>query len=234
MTGDEKNNDELNKFEQPSPTETAVPKAVFSDDFDDPDKKELDDELPEDEPLTPELVEEEAIRGDFMLRWAAIFLAILMAFGQISDTRPLVLIRSGDQMRSNGFLPTRVDQFSLTMDGKPVTNVSWLFDHLVSLSWMLGGEAGLTILKVLIAGVSAFFLVRISIPGISSWWSSICAVFAIVACSSDFMPTPELITVLGITITMRLLAQHRLGLAQGLIWKLPVLIALWCNFDSRA
>jgi tetratricopeptide (TPR) repeat protein len=234
VTGDEKNNDELNKFEQPSPTETAVPKAVFSDDFDDPNKKELDDELPEDEPLTPELVEEEAIRGDFMLRWAAIFLAILMAFGQISDTRPLVLIRSGDQMRSNGFLPSQVDQFSLTMDGKPVTNVSWLFDHLVSLSWMLGGEAGLTILKVLIAGVSAFFLVRISIPGISSWWSSICAVFAIVACSSDFMPTPELITVLGITITMRLLAQHRLGLAQGLIWKLPVLIALWCNFDSRA
>ncbi|MFM7836478.1 MAG: hypothetical protein ACKPJD_32180, partial [Planctomycetaceae bacterium] len=49
--------------------ESRVPgrKSVFSDDFDDPDRREELDELPDDEPLTPELVEEEAIRGDFML-----------------------------------------------------------------------------------------------------------------------------------------------------------------------
>ena len=48
------------------------------------------------------------------------------------------------------------------------------------------------------------------------------------------MPVPELITVLGMTLTMRLLVKHRLGKAEGLIWKLPVLIAVWCNFDSHA
>ena len=81
--------------------ESRVPsrKSVFSDDFDDPDRREELDELPDDEPLTPELVEEEAIRGDFMLRWAVVLLSVLMAFTQISDTRPLVLIRSGDYMR---------------------------------------------------------------------------------------------------------------------------------------
>ncbi len=234
MTGDETNNDETKKTDDPSKSVTPAPKAAFSDDFDDPDKKHDLDELPDDEPLTPELVEEEAIRGDFMLRWAAIFLAVLMAFGQINDTKPLVLIRSGDQMRSNGFLPAQVDKFSFTMQDKAVTNVSWMFDHLVSLSWLAAGEKGLTLLKVLIAGLSAFLLVRISIPGISSWWSSICAVFAIVACSSDFMPVPELITVLGMTLTMRFLVLDRLGKAQGLMWKLPLLIAIWCNFDSRA
>ncbi len=246
MTGDEQTNEELKKSDDSSSTGSTpgtasssgapvpVAKSVFSDDFDDPDRRDPEDELPDDEPLTPELVEEEAIRGDFMLRWAAIFLAVLMAFGQINDTKPLVLIRSGDAMRANSFLPSRVDQFSMTMDGQSVANVSWMFDHLVSLSWLVGGDKGLTILKALLAGISAFLLVRISIPGVSSWWTSICAVFAIVACSTDFMPVPELITVLGMTVTMRLLVKHRLGKADGLIWKLPVLIAVWCNFDSHA
>ncbi len=246
MTGDEQTNEEQKKSDDSSSTGNTpqaanssgspVPaaKSVFSDDFDDPERRDLDDELPEDEPLTPELVEEEAIRGDFMLRWAAVFLALLMAFGQINDTKPLVMIRSGDAMRANGFLPSTVDQFSMTMEGQSVANVSWMFDHLVSLSWLAGGDKGLTILKVLLAGVSAFLLVRISVPGVSSWWTSICAVFAIVACSTDFMPVPELITVLGMTLTMRLLVKHRLGKAEGLNWKLPVLIAVWCNFDSHA
>ncbi len=246
MTGDEKTNEELKKSDDSSSmggtsnsanssgAPAPVAKSVFSDDFDDPERRDSEDELPDDEPLTPELVEEEAIRGDFMLRWAAVFLAVLMAFSQINDTKPLVLIRSGDAMRANGFLPARVDQFSMTMDGQSVANVSWLFDHLISLSWLVGGDKGLTVLKALLAGISAFLLVRISIPGVSSWWTSICAVFAIVACSTDFMPVPELITVLGMTLTMRLLVKHRLGKAEGLIWKLPVLMAVWCNFDSHA
>jgi hypothetical protein len=218
--------------DQPIPG-SVPPRAVFSDDFDDP-LNQSEDELPEDEPLTPEIVEEEAIRGDFMLRWATVFLALLMAFGQLNDTRPLVLVKSGDLMRANGFLPPRTDSFALTTEGKPITNVSWLFDHLVSLSWAVAGVKGLTLLKVAVAGVSAWLLVSISIPGISTWWSSICAIFAVVACSSDFLPLPELITIPGMVLTMRFLAQHRLGQAHGLIWKLPLLIAIWCNLDSRA
>ncbi len=75
------------------------------------------DELPDEIPLTPELVEEEAIRGDFMLRWAAIFLAVLFGFSQINETRTLVHIRSGEYMRANGFLPPRVDVFSFAAEG---------------------------------------------------------------------------------------------------------------------
>ena len=137
-------------------------------------------------------------------------------------------------MRANGFLPPRVDQFSHTVEGQSVSNVSWLFDHIVSLSWLVGGGHGLTLLKVLVAALSAWLLVRISVPGVSTWWSSICAVFAVVACSSDYLPVPELITILGITLTMGLLFQHRQGQASGLTWKLPLLIAVWCNLDPRA
>lgn len=211
-----------------SPNEVSASRSVFSD------ERDLHDELPEEEPLTPEMVEEEAIRGDFMLRWAVVFLAVLMACTQINDTKPLVLIRSGDYMRAHGLLPPRTDVLSLTAADRPAPNVSWMFDHLVSLCWTVGGEKALTIFKIAIAGLIGYLITHISIRGVPTWWNSVWAIFAVVACSSDFVPLPELVTMLGMTITMRWLFQHRMGLATGLQWKLPLLIAIWCNLDPRA
>jgi len=193
-----------------------------------------EDELPEYEPLTPELVEEEAIRGDFMLRWAAIFLAVLFGFSQIAETRTLVHIRSGDQMRATGFLPSSTDAFAYSLEGDSVANVSWLFDHIVSLAYSVGGEYGLTIFKALIAGIMAYFLSLISIPGMPTWWSSICCVFAIGACSVDFVPITDLSTLLGVTLVLLMLHGYVEGTLSGIVWKLPVLVAVWGNLDTRA
>ena len=194
----------------------------------------FEEELPDIEPLTPELVEEEAIRGDFMLRWAAIFLALLFGFSKMTDTRTLVHVRSGEQMRANGFLPSTTDTLSFTAEGKPAANVSWLFDHVLSGIWTVGGDTGLSIFKAMIAAITAWVLSRISVAGMPTWWSSICAVFAIVACSGDFAATTELITLLGMVLLLGLLHKHREGKATGLSWKLPLLIAIWCNLDSHA
>lgn len=194
----------------------------------------IEDELPEDEPLTPELVEEEAIRGDFMLRWAAVFLAVLFGFSQLNDTRTLVSIRSGDQMRAGGFLPSRVDTMSFSAEGVPYVNVSWLFDHLVSGLWSSGQGLGLTAFKALSAGLIAYVLVNISLAGIPTWWTAICAVFAVVACAGDFLPQTDLITLIGMVLVVRYLHQHREGTGRGLAWKLPLLTVVWCNLDSRA
>lgn len=199
-----------------------------------PPESDFEDELPEEEPLTPEIVEEEAIRGDFMLRWAAVFLALLFGFSKISDTRTLVHIRSGENMRSNGFLPSGTESLSFSAEGQTYANVSWLFDHLVSFVWSAGQETGLTLFKALLAVVIATTLANISVPGVATWWSSICAVFAIVACSGDFAAQTELMTLLGMVLVLRWLHQHREGTAQGLIWKLPLLMAVWCNVDPRA
>ena len=83
-----------------------------------------EDELPDYIELTPDLVEEEAIRGDFMLRWASIFLAVLFGFSEIAETRSLVHIRAGEQMQSNGFLPPSADPFAYSLDGQSTSNVS--------------------------------------------------------------------------------------------------------------
>ncbi len=184
------------------------------------------DELPEDEELTPELVEEEAIRGDFMLRWASIFLALLFGFSQMSDSRTLVHVRSGDQMRANGFLPSATDSLSYMMEGETASNVSWLFDHVVSAVYSAGGDTGLTIFKALMAGLVAYLLSLISVRGMPTWWSSICCVLAVGACSIDFLPVTDLATLVGMVVVLLLLHRHTEGSTTGLLWKLPLTIAV--------
>ena len=193
------------------------------------------DDLPELQELTPELVEEEAIRGDFMLRGAAILLAVLFGCGQIADSRVLVHVRSGDYMQANGLLPPRTDVFSFANEGQPAANVSWLFDHVVSIVWSLGGGAfGLTVFKALMAGLIAWLLSRISVRGLPNWWNSICGVIALAACASDLMPVTDLVTLLGLVILLRMLHSAFDGNTDGLIWKVALLLVIWSNMDPHA
>ncbi|MEO2019910.1 MAG: hypothetical protein ABGZ53_36715 [Fuerstiella sp.] len=195
---------------------------------------DFDDELPEEEELTPELVEEEAIRGDFMLRWAAIFLAVLFGFSQMADTRTLVHIRSGEQMMQNGFLPSSQDSLSYALDGQSVASPAWAFDHLVSYVYSVGGAQGLTVFKALLAGMVAYLLSLISVGGMPTWWSSICCVLAVAACSIDFQPVTDLVTLIGMVVILLQLHRYHEGNATGLHWKFPLLFAVWANLDSHA
>ena len=194
---------------------------------------DFDDELPEEEELTPELVEEEAIRGDYMLRWAAIFLAVLFGFSQMADTRTLVHIRSGDQMMQSGYLPSTNDALSYSLDGQSVATPAWAFDHLVSYVYSVGGANGLTVFKALLAGVVAYVLSLISVSGMPTWWSSICCVLAVAACSIDFQPVTDIVTLVGMALILLHLHRYGEGRATGILWKLPVLFAVWANFDSH-
>src|SRR5689334_5445371 len=73
------------------------------------------DDIPEYEPLTPELVEDEAIRGDFVLRWSVVLMAFLVGSTKLADSVTLVHIKSGQYMASHGVLPPRTDVFSYTL-----------------------------------------------------------------------------------------------------------------------
>jgi len=191
-------------------------------------------DLPDLIELTPDLVEEEAIRGDFMLRWAAILLAVLLGCGQIATSRTLVHIRSGLDMQTSGILPSATDPYSHANAGNSADNVSWLLDHILAAVWTVGGATGLTVFKAILAGVIAWQLTRISMDGLPTWWNSICGVLALAACCSDLMPITDLMTLLGLVILLRLLHSAFLGNISGLAWKVPLTIAVWSNLDPRA
>lgn len=207
--------------------------------------------LPEWQPLTPEMVEDEAIRGDFMMRWAVILLAFLLGCTEVGDSRALVHIRSGEYLLSHGWLPPRVDVFSYTLQGQPWYQLSWLFDLAVAGLYAVGGAMALVLAKATVAACAAGALVHTSRPGVSTWWGSICAALALIACFPQFTATPEVITLLGVALTVRWLTlwefarqelaettdPDRVAAAlqtlKAVRWKLPVWFVIWANLDPR-
>lgn len=218
LTPDESN---TNPENTPGPTEATQ------------DNQAIEEGLPEWEPLTPELVEDEAIRGDFMLRWAAILLACLFAATFISETQTLVHVKTGQYLASHGFWPPATDVFSYTAADRPWQNNAWLFDLSLAAVYGVLGAMGLTLFKMLLLGLTFYVIVHLCQREISTWWGSILAVLALIACFPQLTVTPEIITILGLVLTLRCLHSWQENNSARALWALVPLFLLWANFDSR-
>ncbi len=192
-----------------------------------------EEDLPEYEPLTPELVEEEAIRGDFMLQWAAVLLGMMLAWTVIDRTEVLVHVRTGQYLVSHGILPPATDVFSATAEGRPWVNLSWLWDLLLGGIYNTVGESGLSVLSAAIAFVTFWLVSRLTLPGVSTWWGAVCAVLAALACFPSLTVTPHIVTLLGVTVTLWLLYRWQWDSKHSL-WPIAGVFLLWGNLDPRA
>src|SRR5262245_43685411 len=161
-----------------------------------------DDEIDEYEPLTPELVEEEAIRGDFVLRWAVVLLAFLLASTRIAETTTLVHVRTGEYLAGHGWLPPANDVFSYTANDRPWINLSWAFDLLAAGVHAATGFVGLSLVKALATATLFWLIAGISRPGLPTWWGSICAAVALLACHERLLFQPALVTLLGVAAVL--------------------------------
>lgn len=192
-----------------------------------------DEDLPEYEPLTPELVEDEAIRGDFMLRCLVVFLAFLMASTRIAETQTLVHVKSGQYMAAHNFLPPSTDVFSTTAAERPWINLSWLFDLLLAGGFAIGGGVALSIIKALLAAIAFWFLVNLSTGRASTWGSSICVAVALLACHTSLTAQPEIITLLGLSSMLWIFQTWKERGPSKRIWALVPLFFFWSNLDPR-
>lgn len=190
----------------------------------------LEDQLPDYEPLTPELVEDEAIRGDFVIRWAVVLLALLFGWTQIDDTSLLVRIRNGQQH----LLPFGNDTFSASASDRSWANLAWLCDPILAGLYGVLGATGLTMLGAVAAALTFWLLSRISVRGVSTWWGSVCAALALVAVFPQLIPGPTGITLLGVTLVAFLLYRWSEDRSERFPWALPATIWLWSQLDSRA
>ncbi|MEW4527167.1 hypothetical protein [Maioricimonas sp. JC845] len=199
-----------------------------------PEDQRPDDDLPDWEPLTPELVEDEAIRGDFMLRWAVVLLTLLFAWTKIDDSRVLVQIRSGEYMAGHGFLPPATDVFSATAQARPWINLSWLNDLVLAGVHGVAGPGGLTLLGAVVATIAFGILVHISISGLSTWWGSICAAIALVACFPLLSAGPRLWDVLGVVLLLGLVESARQQGSTRRLWMVVPLLLVWSSLSGQA
>lgn len=191
------------------------------------------DDLPEEFELTPELVEEEAIRGDFVLRWAAVLLAVLLGCTVIAETETLVHVKSGQYLASHSFVPDGTDPFAYTTEGRVWRNHAWLFDLVLAGVYGLGGAVALSVFKALLAGVVIWSVVTITRPHTPTWWNAITAVVGLIALIPFLTATPELITLLGCGLLLRFFMGWRYHDEKKLNWKIPVLFLVWANSDPR-
>ena len=199
------------------------------------DSESADDDLPEYEPLTPELVAEEAERGDFMLRWAVVLLAVLLGCYGVYQSTTLLRTASGQYMASHGLLPPSTDVFSLTATDRAWINLGWGTDLVLAGLYALPGQdIGLTLFAAVVAGLTLGLLVHISRPGLPNWWTSVLAAVALLAMFPQFVAGPESITLLGLAVQLWLL--HRFGLTGRPrdLWALVGVQLLWVNLDPRA
>ncbi|HUG17911.1 MAG TPA: tetratricopeptide repeat protein [Planctomycetaceae bacterium] len=195
--------------------------------------KQAAEGLPEEFELTPELVEEEAIRGDFVLRWSAVLLAVMFGSTVITHTETLLEVRAGEYLLSHGILPDGKDPFAYTTEGRVWRNHAWLFDIVLAGVYGIGGAIGLTVFKALLAGLVFWCVVTISRPRTSTWWNAIVATIGAVACAPFFTARPELVTLVGVALLLRTIHVWRYETKPSLNWKLPVLFLFWANMDPR-
>jgi len=193
------------------------------------DAKKKDD-LPEYEPLTPELVEDEALRGDFMLRWALVLLALLIGCTEIAETQTLVHVKSG-QYTLEKLLPARTGIFSATAEDRSWHNLSWLFDVALAAVFAVGGATGLSIFKAIVAAAIFGFLAHTNRKDVSTWWGTICAGLALIVCHRQLTARPEIVTLLGLAVTLWMLHRWREERQTRFLKGLVVVFFLWANLD---
>lgn len=208
--------------------------TVDSDTPASPESDESEDDLPDWEPLTPEIVEDEAIRGDFMLRWAVVLLAFLLGCREISETVTLVRVRTGEYLAANGILPPSTDVFSYTATEHPWVNSAWLFDLVVAGLYGAGGATALTLFTALVAGITFYFVHGISRNETPTWWTSVCVAVALMMVNLQFTALPQLITLLGTAWMLRGLHRWSQSGKAAELWCLVVSLAVWSNLDPRA
>jgi tetratricopeptide (TPR) repeat protein len=193
-----------------------------------------EDDLPEWEPLTPELVEDEAIRGDFVLRWAVVGLALLVGLSPIADMRTLVHARSGQYLIEHGLLPPAHDPFSLTASERIWVNLSWGFDLITAALYRLTGAVGLSVIQAVVLVITFGLLNHISRRGIRTWWGSICAAAALWTCLPQVAWLPTLVGWFAVVLLLFVHLDPARRQQSGWIWASIAVCWAWAQCDPRA
>ncbi|HET6425665.1 MAG TPA: hypothetical protein VFG20_18390 [Planctomycetaceae bacterium] len=187
-----------------------------------------------DEPLTPEILEDEAIRGDVVLRWVVVALALLLGCSQLSDALPLVHARAGEWLAGNGFIPSGKDPFSLTTADRRWIQLDWLFDLLAAAVNSLGGGIGLSLAGGAVAAATFALVVQSHRRDIRTWWTAVCAALALIASYSRFDFGPPEWTLLGVAAVLMILVTAENTNRWSILWALVPVVWIWSQLSSQA
>jgi hypothetical protein len=140
-------------------------------------------------------------------------------------------LRLGEDIIKTGTVP-RVDTFSSTQFGQPITYHSWISAVFFFWIYQMGGTSLMVLLRGVI--VASFYLLiwyTCSLAGANGRLASLITLIAALASSNNWADRPQLFSLPLFAFTLMCLWQWRLGRAKW-VWALPVIMLLWVNLHG--
>ena len=139
-------------------------------------------------------------------------------------------LRAGQLIAETGALP-RVDTFTYTAQGDRWIDLHWLFQLGLWGLYRVGGVEALVLAKFALVGITLALLAPIGYRRQRSWVTVAALALLLVAASHRFMVRPELVSMVFLAVTVRLLDRFE---RRGDLWiyGLVPLQIVWANVQS--
>jgi hypothetical protein len=139
-------------------------------------------------------------------------------------------LASGKWMVEHGQL-LRSDVFSSTQSGAPYSVGEWLGELAIYGAYVLGGWAGIALLRATLVAVGAFFITRVALRAAPAPFALAVTALALALSEITWTDRPQLFTFALFPLLLELLIAARAGRAR-LLFAVPPLVLLWTNLHG--
>ena len=139
-------------------------------------------------------------------------------------------LASGKWMVEHGQL-LRSDVFSSTQSGAPYSVGEWLGELAIYGAYVLGGWAGIALLRATLVAVGAFFITRVALRAAPAPFALAVTALALALSEITWTDRPQLFTFALFPLLLELLIAARASKAR-LLFAVPPLVLLWTNLHG--
>jgi len=139
-------------------------------------------------------------------------------------------LASGKWMVDHGQL-LRADVFSSTVNGAPYSVGEWLGELAIYGAYVLGGWAGIALLRATLIAVGAFFITRVALRSAPAPFALAVTALALGLSEISWTDRPQLFTFALFPLLLELLTAARAGKTR-LLLAVPPLILVWTNLHG--
>ena len=139
-------------------------------------------------------------------------------------------LASGKWMVEHGQL-LRADVFSSTVNGAPYSVGEWLGELAIYGAYVLGGWAGIALLRATLVAIGAFFITRVALRAAPAPFALAVTALALALSEITWTDRPQLFTFALFPLLLELLIAARAGRTR-LLFVVPPLMLLWTNLHG--
>jgi hypothetical protein len=125
----------------------------------------------------------------------------------------------------------RADVFSSTVNGAPYSVGEWLGELGIYGSYVLGGWAGIALLRATLVAIGAFFITKVALRAAPAPFALAITALALALSEITWTDRPQLFTFALFPLLLELLMAARAGKTR-LLFVVPPLILLWTNLHG--